>query len=230
MPNDSYQDVYASDADRYDAMVSAEDAEQNLPKTLARVLVGARRVIDIGCGTGRVTRAIIAATGAQVVGVEPAPAMLEVARRRSPGTTFLEGPADALPVADRSFDAAVAGWVFGHQVSWAGERWPDTIGKFLDEMRRVVRPGGTLVVIETLGTGRGEEPEPPSPASGAYYDWLEARHGFTRHAIDTSYRYDSVDQAVAGMAFFFGSRLAERIRQHGWTRVPEWTGLWVAST
>lgn len=221
---DKYQDIYARDAERYDAMVSAEDADKNLPRVLASLLGSTTKVVDIGCGTGRVTRALLNVNaGLEIVGVEPWPAMLAVARRRSPTARFVEGDAATLPVADGWADLAVAGWVYGHQCSWAAARWADTIGVFLAEQRRVVRDGGTLVVIETLGTGT-DQPTPPAP-SVAYYDWLDAQ-GFTRQVIDTSYAFASPEEAIAKMGFFFGERIVTRIQRHGWSRVPEWTALW----
>ncbi|MCC6622473.1 MAG: class I SAM-dependent methyltransferase [Deltaproteobacteria bacterium] len=229
-----YQHIYQTDAARYDAMVSAEDVDGNLPHTLAAVLPAHGRLVDIGCGTGRVGRIALAVTGLEVLGVEPALPMLEVARVRASAeghaarARFVEGAADALPVPDAWADAAIAGWVYGHQVGWAGDAWPVAIGKFLDEMRRVTRPGGVCVVIETLGTGLPEPgPRAPSPGLASYYAWLEAEHGFVRHAIDTSYGFASVDEAALRMGFFFGPRIVDAIRAHGWSRVPEWTGVWV---
>jgi len=230
-----YQRIYHDDAARYDAMVSAEDVDGNLPLALRAILPPRGRLVDIGCGTGRVGRAALAVTGLEVLGVEPAPAMLEVARRRAETeglaarARYVAGAADALPVPDGWADAAIAGWVFGHQVSWAGDAWPATIGKFLDEMRRVTRPGGVRVVIETLGTAL-PEPGPRAPSEGLarYYTWLEREHGFARTAIDTSYGFASVDEAAARMGFFFGARVVDAVRAHGWARVPEWTGVWVA--
>lgn len=231
-----YQQIYATHADRYDAMVSAEDADGNLPRALAAILPPRGRVVDIGCGTGRVTRAILGVTDAEVVGVEPWPAMIDVARMRTEPrhrsrVRFVEGTAEALPIEDAWADAAVAGWVFGHQVSWVADRWPETIGRFLSEMRRVTRPGGVRVVIETLGTGKGVGPEharAPHDGLARYYAWLEREHGFVRQDLDTSYQFASPDDAVAHMGFFFGDRVVDAIRAHGWSRVPEWTGVWVA--
>lgn len=229
-----YQHIYQTDAERYDAMVSAEDVDGNLPRALATILPSRGRLVDIGCGTGRVGRIALAITDLELVGVEPAAAMREVARARadtaghSSRARFVDGSADALPIPDGWADAAIAGWVFGHQVSWAGEAWPLVIGKFLDEMRRVTRADGVRVVIETLGTGLGEAgPRAPSPGLASYYAWLETEHGFVRHAIDTSYGFTSIDEAVERLGFFFGARIVDAIRWHGWTRVPEWTGVWV---
>jgi len=219
-----YQDVYANDAERYDAMVSCEDADGNLPRALAPLLESTTKVVDIGCGTGRVTRACeFVNDDSEIIGVEAWEPMLAVARRRSPGQRFVQGDAGALPVATGWADLAIAGWVYGHQCSWAGARWPDTIGAFLAEQARVVRPGGRCVVIETLGTGK-VAPEPPAP-SAPYYAWLDAQ-GFTREVIDTSYVFATIDEAVMKLGFFFGARIVTAIRANGWTRVPEWTALW----
>jgi len=234
-----YQTIYATDAARYDAMVAAEDADGNLPRALAAILPSTGRLVDIGCGTGRVTRAALAVTGLEVLGVEPAAAMLDVARARQAAlaepararASYVAGAADKLPVPDAWADAAVAGWVYGHEIAWSGPAWRDRVGAYLSEMRRVVRPGGTRVIIETLGTGLDPDAtlaRAPTEGLAAYYEWLEREHGFARHVIDTSYRFASVDEAVARMGFFFGERLVGAIRRHGWLRVPEHTGLWVA--
>jgi hypothetical protein len=92
-------------------------------------------------------------------------------------------------------------------------------------MKRVLRPGGAIIILETLGTGR-ETPQPPAPALAAYYDWLENEHGFNHTWIRTDYRFASVDEAEALTRFFFGDNLAGRIRRDNLTILPECTGIW----
>jgi SAM-dependent methyltransferase len=66
-----------------------------------------RRVLDVGCGTGRFTEALATRYGARVFGVDPAPEMLEVARRREiPGAAFKQAPAERLPFKDGWFERA----------------------------------------------------------------------------------------------------------------------------
>ena len=42
----------------------------------------------------------------------------------------------------------------------------------------------------------------------------------------TDYQFASVDEAVARTEFFFGPEMSARIREQGWARLPEWTGVW----
>jgi hypothetical protein len=95
----------------------------------------------------------------------------------------------------------------------------------LEEMHRLAAPGGALIIMETLGTG-SLTPAPPTEALGHYYAWLENDWGFSRQEIRTDYQFASVEEAVAKTKFFFGPELAQRIRQNGWSRLPEWTGVW----
>ncbi|MFD0077324.1 class I SAM-dependent methyltransferase [Streptomyces sp. NPDC127166] len=66
------------------------------------------RVLDLGAGTGKLT-ATLAARGAEVVAVEPDPAMLAELRRALPDVQALQGGAEAIPLPDGSVDAVVAG-------------------------------------------------------------------------------------------------------------------------
>jgi SAM-dependent methyltransferase len=76
----------------------------------AAPLAGAR-VVDVGCGSGNAAL-LAAARGARVTGVDPAPRLLEVARRRAAAASlevaFLEGEAAALPLADKSADVLLS--------------------------------------------------------------------------------------------------------------------------
>jgi SAM-dependent methyltransferase len=96
------------------------------------------RWIDVGCGTGALTRAILdVCRPREVVGVEPSEAYLEGARARITDlrASFRLAPADRLPDDIGQFDAAVAGLVLNFV---PGTR------RAVDEMTRVVRPGATV--------------------------------------------------------------------------------------
>jgi hypothetical protein len=69
-------------------------------------------------------------------------------------------------------------------------------------------------------------PLPPSPALADYYAWLEQGWDFTRQEIRTDYQFGSVAEAMAHTEFFFGPELSTKIRNHNWSRLPEWTGIW----
>ena len=109
--------------------------------------------------------------------------------------------------------------------SWHPDEWRTEAGKAIDEMLRVVRPGGTAVCIETLGTGY-ETPTPPSPVLAEYYAWLEGERGFTRTWCRTDYLFESLEEAVELARPFFGDELAERIAREKLVAVPECTGIW----
>lgn len=223
--------IYERHAAEYDALVNAEDCDENLlPAIEALCPLPSARVVEVGAGTGRITRRLVA-RGAHVIATDRAPAMLAVARAHLDALALpdrwqlVEADARALPVPDGQADLAIAGWVFGHLRYWLPEGWREAIGEALAEMTRALRPGGRLIVIETLGTGR-EDPLPPSPALAEYYAWMEGEQGMTRQALRTDYQFADVATAAEVTGFFFGEAFAERVLREQWSRIPECTGLW----
>lgn len=95
------------------------------------------RALDLGCGTGEFT-AVLAGAGAEAVGAEVANAALARARSRHPELDFRQVPvAGPLPFGDCSFDLVWASEVIEHVADTA--RW-------LSEVRRVLCPGGRLLI------------------------------------------------------------------------------------
>ena len=106
-----------------------EYEEQILPLA-ARELQGARRVLDVGCGDGQVSR-LAARLGAEVVGVDPTWNCVRVAKER--GSAVARAGAAGLPFAAASFDAVVACLVFEHIRD---------VDDAIAEVARVLEPGG----------------------------------------------------------------------------------------
>ena len=96
-------------------------------------------VLDAACGTGDLAVADKQAGARSVVGVDFSPRMLERARRKAPGIEWLQADLLELPFAAASFDAATVGF---------GIRNLAELERGLRELRRVLRPGGRLAVLE----------------------------------------------------------------------------------
>ena len=168
-----------------------------------------------------------------ILAIDISPHMLDVAvakfRGRSlPNWMAAVGDNRALPVADHAADLSIAAWSLGHFTSWYPKTWRDGIERVLAHMKRVVRPGGTVIIIETLGTG-AEEPHPPNEVLAAYYALLEGEHGFSRTWIRTDYRFASLVEAEDLTRFFFGDDLADRVAREALVVLPECTGIWHTS-
>jgi demethylmenaquinone methyltransferase/2-methoxy-6-polyprenyl-1,4-benzoquinol methylase len=96
------------------------------------------RVLDACCGTGDLAIAAREA-GGSVTGLDFSPRMLERARAKSREIEWVQGDLLALPFDDAAFDAATVGF---------GVRNLDDLERGLAELRRVLRPGGRLAILE----------------------------------------------------------------------------------
>lgn len=112
-------------------------------------------IVDVGCGTGSALRhAATTVTRGALIGVDPVPRMVEIARRETAGHAaasrieFCEGSAEAIPVDDVLADVVLAFDSFDH--------WQDK-ARGLDEVRRILRPNGQLVVVKDGGLPVGKK-------------------------------------------------------------------------
>ncbi len=97
-------------------------------------------VLDVGCGTGKLLRrANTYWPEAQLIGVDPANGMIEMAKRLTPNATFFTGMAEALPLQDASVGLALSTSSFHH--------WQDQAAG-IREITRVLRPGGYFILVD----------------------------------------------------------------------------------
>jgi ubiquinone/menaquinone biosynthesis C-methylase UbiE len=124
--------------------------QKNLAAYRARIIPAAEgRVLEIGIGSG-LNLPFYSRNVARVIGLEPSPRLLAMARlveRTGNGSVeFIEGSAEAIPLADASVDTVVTTWTLCSI--------PDAL-RALRDMRRVLRSGGRLLFVE-----HGRAPDP----------------------------------------------------------------------
>ncbi|AMV39848.1 class I SAM-dependent methyltransferase [Planctomyces sp. SH-PL62] len=146
------------------------------------------RVLDLGCGKGRFSRAL-QQRGAIVAGVDVSTAMLAEAE----GIDRVRGSARSLPFRSASFDAIIAVEVFEHldPASWSGT---------IAEARRVLAPRGTLAIVDkSLASFNAQRPWMPS----ALVKMIDERRGMWMYPSD----------GPARERWFWPSRLRKELRK-----------------
>jgi demethylmenaquinone methyltransferase/2-methoxy-6-polyprenyl-1,4-benzoquinol methylase len=141
LPPDAVRTMFDRIAPVYDAMnrvMTAGLDERWRRATAAAVVRPGDRVLDACCGTGDLALAAERA-GGRVTGLDFSERMLERARRKPGSVEWVRGDALALPFADGSFDAATVGF---------GVRNVPDLDRGLAELRRVLRPGGRVGILE----------------------------------------------------------------------------------
>jgi ubiquinone/menaquinone biosynthesis C-methylase UbiE len=225
---DPQRKIYQSEGDRYEALVSREDYLGNIPRAIDEIIqVDGLDVFDLGAGTGRLT--LLLAPRAQTIrAFDASEEMLRVCRERLIASGLSNWQVDVadhrqLPVQDHSADLVVSGWSVSYLSVWNPQNGQFELDNWLTEMKRVLRPGGTIILFESLGTGN-EEPVRLEHVESTY-QWLDA-NGFENRWIRTDYRFESVDEAADLVGFFFGEEMADRIRENRSVILPECTGVW----
>jgi len=170
----------------------------------ARAPWAGRTLLDLGCGSGY-WLAGYAGEAAEVIGVEPDPRLLPLAAGRDPRVRVLHGSAEHLPLGDQSVDVVHARFAYF---------FPPGCDDGLAEVMRVLRPGGTLVVIgNDLRAGEFAELLRAAegmlmPAGGEETDAWWAARGADRTTVRSRWRFTSRADFEAVLRMEFPRKVA----------------------
>ena len=221
--------IYEKQPAKYDLLVSREDYEGNLLSTLREITpLPGMAVVEFGAGSGRVTRLLAPEVGT-IAAFDSSRPMLGEAARRLAELGLSNWRLDAadhrrVPAPTGAADFAVSGWSICCLAVYSATNWENEVDAGLREMGRVTKHGGTIIIIETLGTGF-REPRPPDPLI-PYYARL-AERGFRSRWIRTDYCFRNRAEAMDLTTFFFGDGPVASLQdiENGCV-LPECTGIW----
>ena len=225
------EDVYHRQiSDPYERLISCEDYLGNIPRTLQEIADFRGKVaVDLGAGTGRLSR-MVAPYARKVIAVDFAPDMLRIAAEKlqqiDPPVDWSVHVSDMrhIPLEDQAADIVMAGWSLCYLASSNNPDWEQNLARVMAETERVLRDGGAVIILETLGTGN-EEPGVYDFLQN-YFDQLTGKYGFQHKSIRTDYRFDSVQEAAQMAEQFFGESVGRQVLENGSRIVPECTGVW----
>ncbi len=222
------EEVYRLHAEQYERLIQREDYHNHILRIVEAICpLKGLDVIDLGAGTGRVTR-ILAPRVGTIRAYDSSAHMLSKAQSSLMALglgNWQTAVADhrKIPADDASADLVIAGWSFCYLAVWGGDTWREELEAGYREIMRVLRPGGFVILLETMGTG-AESPKPPEHLAG-YYAWL-AEKKFKTSWIRTDYRFKSLEEAAELTKFFFGKKLGREVEAKKWIILPECTGVW----
>ncbi len=158
------------------------------------------RVLDAACGTGDLAIADLKAGAGKVTGLDFSAKMLERARVKNTTIEWLQGDMLALPFADETFDAATVGF---------GVRNVENLELGLSELRRVLRPGGRLAILEIT--------QPRGALRPFYSLWFDRVVPLLGKVLPGGDAYTYLPASVK--RFPTAERLADMLREAGFTDV-----------
>lgn len=223
-----HKKVYQDEGDRYQQLIAREDYRGNLLPALKKILeLEGLDVLDLGAGTGRLT-ALLAPIVNSIQAIDLSHHMLTVAAElliKSGHKNWDVAAADHrfIPRESNCVDLIISGWSFCYLAVWAEKNWEENIKLGLNEVKRLLRDDGSIIIIETLGTGNKEPIIIDKLAN--YLSYLE-EVGFQRTWIRTDYQFMDREEANDLTEFFFGTEMLENISQDDKPVLPECTGIW----
>lgn len=228
--SDEFKDVYRYQAAAYDRLVAREDYQGKILAALNEIVpLHGLRVVEFGAGTGRLTRPLSVIVN-RIAAFDIEPAMMARARvnlDETGMTNWNVAIADnrQMPVASSCADLVLEGWSFNHVMAWHPDDWRERIDGMLAEMARILKPGGSAILLETMGTG-SRRPQIPNRRLELLYAYWQEQCGFGFRWVRSDYQFASPHEAFELMRGVFSESLTKKWLRDGMTILPQCTGIW----
>ena len=222
-------EIYDNHSYEYDELVMNEDYRRNLPKALNSIFdFKEKSVIEFGVGTGRLTNLYIEAVESLRC-FDRSQHMIDKAKINLKSfdekITYDICDNNSINQISHKADFVIEGWSFGHTVFDYQEKAEIKIDELVESCFSLLKPGGQIIMLETLGTDT-DKAQAPAEFLDLFYNRLENEHGFNRVVIETDYRFETVEEAARIMGFFFGPETSKSVLLKNSTVIREFTGLW----
>jgi demethylmenaquinone methyltransferase/2-methoxy-6-polyprenyl-1,4-benzoquinol methylase len=197
--------LFATIADRYDLITAVlsygQDARWKARLVSSAAVRSGERALDLAAGTGDIAFAV-AAEGAQTVALDLTHRMLQLAQAKSRAVSFITGDMTSLPFRSASFDLVTTGY---------GLRNVPDLNAAIDEIARVVKPGGRLLSLDF------NRPQSAIVRATylAYLTTVGSALGWILHRDPDTYRY--IPESIRRYPGAGG--VADRLRARGFDRV-----------
>ena len=224
-----HPEIYRSQADNYEALVSREDYQHHLLPAIQSITpLNGMSIVELGAGTGRLTT-MLAPLAAHISAFDISDHMLALTREKLLASGLENwvvntGEHQYIDINDHSVDLVISGWSVCYAVVKDQVTDHAAFDRVLSEITRVLKPGGFVILIETMGTGF-TAPHPPDHLL-EYFNLLRLS-GFTETWIRTDYRFEDRLTAERLSSFFFSNDIIQKlVVSDGEVYLPECTGIW----
>lgn len=217
--------LYRDYPEIYDEFASVPYRPHKIDVIHEKLNLSRKIVVDIGSGSGRSTIQI-ARYAEQVIGVEPEKSMRDQAVKNTAelgidNVGYVDGRAEEIPLDEGVADMVVALTAVMHPPE-------EVVPLFIEEARRVVKPGGTIVSVDVAPGWYGgeladfiDDPDADVELTSKHRIFVDEA-GFSYFDIEQTSYYGSLEKIVGTYGFIFGERVIDYIRRNNLTSI-KWT-------
>ena len=198
--------AYYKDNDYYEIFSIAEDGEQKVQEYL-KELSKDKIVLDAGCGTGKFLPSI-ESVSKKYIGLDLSSDQLSKAKLKSKkNSLFINSSLEKIDLEDNSVDLIISTWVLG-TITNIDER-----NKCLNELKRVLKPNGEIILVENDENSEFEEirNRTKDTRTRDYNNWILSNQFKVDKRIDTYFNFNSLEEAKECFKVIYGESISNKI-------------------
>lgn len=200
---------YYQECNYYEKFSQAED-RLNLILDFLKTVTQNKNVLDIGCGTGKYTSALVD-NAKSIIGIDKSSSQLEIAKTKVSSNNFICCDASNLPFQNSFFDVIISCWCVGTIQN------TDIQKKVVSEIKRVLKNGGSAYFVENDIGGEFEQIRDRYPnieRTKKYNNFLE-ENGFVEcKKIQTFFEFETLDEAKNTFERIWDKNVANKIKSN----------------